>query len=513
MEPREDPGHLRSDDVEGDRAFAALPWWADRRLRLGLLLACLLAAVLTLLDMRGSWFGIGGGDGAQAGTLALAAGCPGHDAPPPRTVTTSDLGELQALLSPTVPARLGRVYASGAIATADLWTDDEPQPLPSRVTGAMPAGYEIRWWTLDREGAEDDVVAELLEFATARQAQQTLRLASSPHCRRDGESHSLPYPEGARELRWINPDKAREWDVLFARGRRLYEIADAPPEYLLTTTPREQATRELLRDAATPRVLACTLPAAGCPANTNSPRSAGLASRPPSAHAADRGAAPSRAQAIAYAHAVNLRGYHLPWMSEIAREGPASDRDYWEGLAHCTGELHATRAIAAIRSPLFRYERADRYEVVYSTVVVFADAALADRYFAALATPRARSCIVRAYRRRSQSSAAFEGTGANLSMSLASIAAAPLATPTPRSYRVGLPYHATALRLTMQAGYRTRSGRRARLGLFIQGYAFAAGRTVVELASLASPRELSAAAESYLEATLVARAEASASLL
>jgi hypothetical protein len=296
--------------------------------------------------------------------------------------------------------------------------------------------------------------------------------------------------------------------VLFVRGRRLYRVADVPPEYLFTTTPRAQAGRELLRDAATPRALACTLPAAGCPS-----RSAGLASRPPSAHAAALGAPPSRAQAIAYAHAVNLRGYHVPRMSEIAREGPASDRDYWEGLAHCTGELRATRAVAAIRSPLFRDERGDRYEVVYSTVVVFADTALADRYFAALAAPRARSCIVRAFRRRSPSSAVFGGAGASLSMSLASIAAAPLATPVPSSYRVGVPYRATALRLAMQAGYRTHSGRRAKLPLFIRGYAFTAGRAVVELTSLALPQELSAASQSYLEATLVGRAEASESLL
>jgi hypothetical protein len=211
VEPREDPGRLRADDVEDERALAALPWWADGRLRLGLLLACLLAAVLVLLDMRGSWFGIGGGGArAQAGTLAIAAGCPGHDAPQPRMVARSDPGELRALLSPALPARVGRVYESGVIATANLWTDDEPRPLPPRGTGSAPAGYEIRWWALDREGAEDDVVASTLEFATARQARQTLRLASSPDCRRNGESEPLRYPRGARELRWVNPDRAHE---------------------------------------------------------------------------------------------------------------------------------------------------------------------------------------------------------------------------------------------------------------------------------------------------------------
>lgn len=509
VEPHEDASYRTADHADSDYAFAVLPWWANRRLRQGLLLACLLAAVLVLLDTRGSWFGIGGGSGAQAGTLAIAAGCPGHDAPQPRAVATGNLGALRALLSPTVPARVGRVYESGAIETADLWSDDEPQPLTPRDTGTMPAGYEIRWWALNREGAEDDVVAEALEFATARQAQQTLKLASSPRCRRDGASHSLPYPRGASELRWLNPDKAREWDVLFARGRRLYEIADAPPEYLFTTTAPGQAKRELLRDAATPRALACTLPVAGCPRGAVARQSVGLASRPPASRAAGLGAPPSRARAIAYAHAVNLRDYHLPGLSAITREGPASDRDYWEAFAHCTGELRATSAIVAIRSPLFRYERRGRYEVVYSTVVVFADTALADRYFAALATPRARSCITRAYRQRSPSAVA----GGSDSMRLQSITAAPLATPVPRSYRGGAPYRATALRLTMQAGYRTRRGRRGRLALFIQGFAFADGRAVVELASLALPHELSAAEESFLEATLVGRAEVNEGVL
>jgi hypothetical protein len=83
----------------------------------------------------------------------------------------------------------------------------------------------------------------------------------------------------------------------------------------------------------------------------------------------------------------------------------------------------------------------------------------------------------------------------------------------PRSYRGGAPYRATALRLTMQAGYRTRRGRRGRLALFIQGFASVDGRAVVELASLALPHELSAAEESFLQATLVGRAEANEGVL
>jgi hypothetical protein len=489
---------------------AAVPWWAARHMRMGLLLACLLGAVLVLLDTRSAWLGLGGNSGAQAELPSFRAGCPSHNAPPAQTVTASELRVLRAQLSPIMPARVGRRYEAGAIATGNLWSDDEPLSPPSSPGSPTVAGYEIRWWALDREGAEDDVVADVLEFATARAAEHTLESAASPHCRRDAASHTVRYPQGAHELVWVNPDGAREWDVMFVRGRRLYRVADVPPEYLFTTTGPRQGKRERRRDGATPSALACALPAARCPAGAASLGSTSLASLARLPRASGPGAPPNRAQAIAYAHAVNLRGYHVPGMTAIAPERPAGDRDFWEALARCTSAARSIRPVAAIRSPLFRYAGAGRYEVVYSTVAVFPSGALAARYLATVATARARSCIARAYRRRGQLSAAAGGAGAAAgdATRLTGVTALPLATPVPRSYRGVGPYRATALRLAMQASYPTRRGRRAQLPLYIEGFVFVDGRAVVELASLALPRPFPQANERFLETTLVGRAEA-----
>ena len=60
--------------------------------------------------------------------------------------------------------------------------------------GSVPAGYEVRWWALDREGNEDDVAADVLEFATERRAGEALARAASTRCRRDGTAYAAHFP-------------------------------------------------------------------------------------------------------------------------------------------------------------------------------------------------------------------------------------------------------------------------------------------------------------------------------
>ncbi len=490
----------------------ALPWWANRHLRLGLLLAGLLAAVLALLGTRGSWFGLDGAATAQAGLPAIPADCPGHDAPAPRTVAAGELGALGRPLAAIMPARVGRIYESGSIATGELWSDDTPQRLPSGGDAPTPAGYEIRWWALDREGAEDDVAADALEYSSAGQAEQALRLAASPRCRRDGASSAPRYPGGARELTWVNPDDAREWDVLFARGPRLYRVTDVPPEYLLTTTGPRQDRRERLRDGATPEALACALPGAGCPHGAGSLGASSLAPLPRSPRAAALGPPPSATAAAAYGHAVNLRGYLLPGASAIAPEAPAVDRGYWQVFARCSGPAGSPGVLASIRSPLFRTRRADRYNlvysVVYSAVLVFPGDVPAARYLTALASPRARDCLAGSFRRLARRLASKSAAPSGDRVRLGHIAATAPATPTPRSYRGGAPYRATALRLSMQATYRTRRGRLVQVPFYLEDFLFADGPAVVELVSQSLWHPAWRAEERFLEASLVGRAEA-----
>ncbi len=455
-----------------------------------MLLACLLAALLALLDIRGAWLGLGGG--AEA-----AFACPSETAPAVRNIPTRDLAVLGVPLSRIMPTRVGRIYERGAIATSNLWSDDEPQEPPAGRSLA-PAGYEIRWWALDRDGDEDDVAADVLEFATAQEAKSALALAAGPRCRRFGVARAVGYPAGAREVFWVNPDHAMEWDLMFVRGRRLYRVGDVPPEYLLTTTEPWQRRLERSWDAGTARALACALPAAGCPPEAGSLHETSLAPLPDGPPRAVT-AIPTAARAALYAHAVNLRPYHLPGMTQVGREGPLDDRNYWEAFVRCTGRLHSVGAIAAIHSPVFRSTGRHRYEAVYSVVAVLPSSTLAARYVGVLAGAHARACIAGGYRQRLAHAAS------------ATIVARALPTPVPRSYRGPGAYRAAALRLTLHAS--PARGGRAGATLYVQGFTFADGRALVELVSLTSAHPFPRADERFLETVLVGRVEANEALL
>ncbi len=305
------------------------PWWADSRLRLGLLLAGLAVAVLALLTAKTELLHRGS-DSAQARGTLFAPGCPGWDAPAAKSLPGADIAALRNAVSRIMPPLVGRIYEAGTITTSNLWTDDSPQRLPSSGSraGSVPAGYEMRWWALDRQGNEDDIVADVLEFSTERQAQNALSQASSPRCHSDGAAHAGRLPSGADNLHWVNPDNAQEWDVLFVRGRRLYRVVDVPSNYPPATGPA-QRTLERHRANSTVEVLACALLGAGCQASAVSARATNLATLA-AGSSSDPGAARpiTRAQAGTYAHAVNLRGYDVPGMTQVAPEGSTDDRGY-----------------------------------------------------------------------------------------------------------------------------------------------------------------------------------------
>ncbi|MGH2854390.1 MAG: hypothetical protein ACRDLF_09400, partial [Solirubrobacteraceae bacterium] len=213
---------------------------------------------------------------------------------------------------------------------------------------------------------------------------------------------------------------------------------------------------------------------------------------------------PSRAQATAYAHAVNLREYDVPGMMQIAPEGPTHDRGYWEAFVRCSGELRSVRAVAAIHSPIFGYRGRAQYESVYSTVAVLPSEASADRYVAILASARALHCIAHDYDQVLLGRSAAGRSRLNLGP----IALKPLPTTTPSTYRGVGPYRGTAQRLTMQLSFRTRRGRHVRVPLYVEGAEFASGRAVIELTAATIARPFPDANEQYLLSALVGRAEA-----
>ncbi len=478
----------------------------SRPLKPHLLIGCLLLSILALAGVRTGWFGPGSA-GARTALYELPAACPSHTAPEVRSVADSDLAALRRRIASVAPAPVGQVYAAGSIASADLWSDDLPLG-PQAPSARVPAGYELRWWALDRDGGEDDIVADVLQFANVYQAQQVLALVTDPRCHRAAAVLTPRAPAGARDVLWINPDKAPEWDAVFVRGDLLYRVVDVPPEYLLTTTGRHHDALERRWVAATVNALACALPLANCPAGAASLRETHLAHPNPLFVGGALTAPPTRGQAIAYARAVNLRSYDLSGAVQLGGEQPLHDRSYWNASARCAPALSTARAVATIRSPLFAYASRRRYEEVYSTVAVLPSDTLASRYLTALASARAEQCIAERDRTR-----LFLFTPSSRALHVGRFGLTRLPTPMPPSYRGTAPYRALALRIAFDIDYTTRRGRRTRLPAYAQAFVFVDGPAVVELTSVTLDRPFAQTDERFLEGLLVGRAEAADQLL
>jgi hypothetical protein len=478
------------------------PWWARAYVRLGLLLTVLAASVLALLAVRVGLFDLGSGP-AQARGAAFAAGCPGREAPQARRVPAASVGALRGAVAHAAPARAARAYQSGTITIENLFSDDSPerQPASGSQARSVSAGYELRWWLLNRAGNEDDVAADVLEFTTKQTAENALARAASPRCRREATARAGQFPSGARDLRWVNPDNAREWDVLFTRGKRLYRIAYVPSDYPPATGPAQRA-HESQRDEATAEALACALAGAACRApgvHASSTNLATLAASPARSSAAR---APSRARAKAYAHAVNLRGYDVPAMVEAAREVPTGGRALSDAFSRCTGDARPTRSLGDFNSPLFSSRNRRQDAVVASTVAVLPSEAAADGYLDQLATDRARACVRRGYERTW-----LDRVGARRQLRVIRISATPLPDPAPASYRGLRPYVGAAIRVTIDVSARTRRGARVQTPIYIDELAFASGRAVIALAAESVAYPFSNASERYLIAKLVGRAQ------
>jgi hypothetical protein len=519
MRPAESPSGGPADGLDAEAAFGPPPAGVQRRttarLRLLVLLACLLGAALALLDLRGSWFGLGA-SGAATGSESAAV-CQGRRAPEVAQISAHELPGLRHEISGIMPPRVGREYEAGVITSTNLWSDDEPaHSIWARVSsGPVPAGYEVRWWALDREGSEDDIVVDALQFATQAEAKDALTLALVPGCRRRGAVQAASFPAGASNLFWVNPDRVGQWDAIFVRGRRLYRVSDVPPEYPRGPGPdrRRPVAAKLTVDA-----LACALPGADCATSRASLRDTSLASLTSGSAIGPRsGPPPTRAQAAAYASAVNVRSYDLPESVTVAGEGPTHDRGYWEAFARCSGRLRSMHAVVAIHSPAYSYPGYLRFESVYSTVTVLPSESAANRYLAVLESARARSCIASLYQRW------LTGEVAKGSLlQLRRLTVTELPTSVPASYRGNWRYRAIALRLEIPVHYTPglRGGaqipvdqtasqnRSAQFTLYIEGFAFAFGRAVVELTAFTTFHPFPQANQHFLESVLVGRAEA-----
>jgi hypothetical protein len=211
-----------------------------------------LGALLGVLAGLAAYLASGGAGGSRR-----ASACVGQQgAPEVEQVAPGKLSPLREQLARLVPQRAAQLYEEGTVLAASAWTDEEPAPPAVSPTALRPAGYEMRWWAPNG----DDVVADVLVFADAARAQRFLALASSTRCRRNASPQGATSPPLARNLSWLNPEGVAQVDVFFARGARVYRIADAPSGQASGAARPGSLTRALLSIDT----LACALPGAHC---------------------------------------------------------------------------------------------------------------------------------------------------------------------------------------------------------------------------------------------------------
>jgi hypothetical protein len=228
--------------------------------RLLVLLSILFFVSLAFLYVRTDTFSA---EGPQATPGAFAPGCPGYHAPQATTVARHEIATLGAQLV-SIPIPGSRVYESGMSVAEDAWSDDSPAALNTLKSGEGAAGYEVRWWTRARAGVEYDAAADVWQFPSVALAQAFAARAASPRCRPEAASGEALLQPGATVLTWVNPDHAAQWDVIFARGRRVYRAVVVPANYALHSGSLEHVELERRRARVAVQALACALPEAGC---------------------------------------------------------------------------------------------------------------------------------------------------------------------------------------------------------------------------------------------------------
>jgi hypothetical protein len=107
----------------------------------------------------------------------------------------------------------------------------------------------------------------------------------------------------------------------------------------------------------------------------------------------------SKARAVTYAHAINLRPTDLPEMTSSSSERELSatpgDRRSSAEFIHCYGGVSPALRVAKIQSPEFSLGAGAQAQDIESRVEVWPTSQLAARNNATYNTPRARACFAR----------------------------------------------------------------------------------------------------------------------
>jgi len=115
---------------------------------------------------------------------------------------------------------------------------------------------------------------------------------------------------------------------------------------------------------------------------------------------ADAGQAITKAQANAYARAVNLQAGDLPGMRTTSPEGEKPDATHVGEVERCAGNLTASKVVLNAHSATFSGSSESEHEEIRSDVEVMPSAALAEQSNASDNSQRALACAKRLFPRQ-----------------------------------------------------------------------------------------------------------------
>lgn len=204
---------------------------------------------------------------------------------------------------------------------------------------------------------------------------------------------------------------------------------------------------------------------------------------------------PSKADAVAYAHAVNLRSADLPTMVLVSPEQTVATGGS-SSLSHCLGGAHSVGPITEMNGPTFKGNSALRREAVlariYSTVAVMPSAALAAKDVEEGASRRGRACVAQYWKELDSNRAT-----SRLTYGEVTLAPLPLALASVR--------HEYGNRVTIPT---TVTATGAQVPRYVDSYEFAVGRADIQLTVIISPLPFPTSTERLLLSVLAARAKA-----
>jgi hypothetical protein len=198
----------------------------------------------------------------------------------------------------------------------------------------------------------------------------------------------------------------------------------------------------------------------------------------------------TKAQATAYAHAVNLKPADLPGMRATRPEAEHVTASIDREATKCDGGVDPSRRVAQVHSARFAGAVAGDFEQISSEVEVMPSAALIAQNNAAIRSPRGLRCVTRLLTQSLAGKSGSQGRYGTLKISK---------LPTPLAG------------VDETFGYRittTVARGPAQIPIYIDLLGFISGAAEVDLTAIGAPQPVPEEAESHLLAVLYGRANA-----